>query len=150
MIALCKDDLWPGDGWNFVFGQASLRERVGVWSIHRNGNADGTEDERRTFLRRTLKTATHETGHMLTIKHCLAFRCNMNGANHQAESDANPLWLCPSCLQKLIWNVDADPVARFRGLADFYRAHGFAAEGEYVAGIMARWADRGYHTEPSR
>ncbi len=32
-IALTTSDLWPGEGWNFVFGQASLSERVGVWSI---------------------------------------------------------------------------------------------------------------------
>ena len=32
-IALTTSDLWPGQGWNFVFGQASLSERVGVWSI---------------------------------------------------------------------------------------------------------------------
>jgi len=30
-IAFTASDLWPGRGWNFVFGQASLRRRVGVW-----------------------------------------------------------------------------------------------------------------------
>src|SRR5262249_12719600 len=35
-LAFTASDLWPGEGWNFVFGQASLRERTGVWSIHRN------------------------------------------------------------------------------------------------------------------
>jgi archaemetzincin len=144
MIALCKDDLWPGDGWNFVFGQASLRERVGVWSIYRNGEVAGTLAEKRTFLRRTLKTATHETGHMLTIKHCLAFQCNMNGANHQQESDRNPLWLCPSCLQKLIWNADLDPSERFRGLSEFYRKHGFEEESQYMAKVMAIWQEKGF------
>jgi archaemetzincin len=36
-LALTRCDLRPGEGWNFVFGQANLRRRVGVWSIHRNG-----------------------------------------------------------------------------------------------------------------
>ncbi len=27
--------LHAGKGWNFVFGQASLQDRVGVWSLHR-------------------------------------------------------------------------------------------------------------------
>jgi archaemetzincin len=36
-LALTATDLWPGRGWNFVFGEANLRERVGVWSIYRNG-----------------------------------------------------------------------------------------------------------------
>jgi hypothetical protein len=64
-----------------VFGQASLADRVGVWSIYRNGEIDGDETERRKFLRRTLKTALHETGHMLGIPHCIAFECGMNGSN---------------------------------------------------------------------
>ena len=29
-LAFTTSDLWPGEGWNFVFGQASLSERVGV------------------------------------------------------------------------------------------------------------------------
>ena len=33
LIALTTSDLYPADDWNFVFGQASLRHRVGVWSI---------------------------------------------------------------------------------------------------------------------
>jgi len=40
-IAFTTSDLWPGRGWNFVFGQASLRRRVGVWSIYRNGDPNG-------------------------------------------------------------------------------------------------------------
>jgi predicted Zn-dependent protease len=64
-LALTASDLWPGKGWNFVFGQANLRQRVGVWSIYRNG--DPTDP---ACLRRTLMTASHETGHILTLKHC--------------------------------------------------------------------------------
>ena len=41
-IALTTSDLWPGEGWNFVFGQASLSERVGVWSIARTETRTGT------------------------------------------------------------------------------------------------------------
>ena len=40
MLAITAFDLWPGPGWNFVFGQASLTERVGVWSMARNGDPD--------------------------------------------------------------------------------------------------------------
>ena len=31
VLALTASDLWPGEGWNFVFGQADLHDRVGVW-----------------------------------------------------------------------------------------------------------------------
>ena len=70
LIAFTSSDLYPADDWNFVFGQALLRDRVGVWSIFRNGDP---ETEFKTCLLRTLKTATHETGHMFSIQHCTAY-----------------------------------------------------------------------------
>src|SRR6266496_1551562 len=106
-LALTASDLWPGKGWNFVFGEANLRQRTGVWSIYRNG--DPGEDFT-LYLRRTLGTASHELGHVLTIHHCTAFRCLMNGSNHQEERDARPLCLCPVCLRKLCWNLWVEPV----------------------------------------
>jgi len=118
-LAFTSNDLWPGRGWNFVFGEASLRERVGVWSIYRNGNPSESEAAFRLCLLRTIKTATHETGHILTVDHCIAYDCNMNGSNHRAESDSRPLALCPACLAKLCWNVGADPAKRYEGLLKF-------------------------------
>src|SRR5205823_10509564 len=53
-LALTASDLWPGRGWNFVFGEANLRERTGVWSIYRNGDP---ESDFQLCLRRTLSTA---------------------------------------------------------------------------------------------
>jgi archaemetzincin len=51
LLALTPVDLWPGEGWNFVFGQASLRDRVGVWSIYRYGDPDqGEEPYRRVVI----------------------------------------------------------------------------------------------------
>ena len=38
VLGLTTTDLWPGEGWNFVFGQASLRDRIGVWSLYRFGD----------------------------------------------------------------------------------------------------------------
>ncbi len=130
-IAFSSSDLWPGEGWNFVFGQASLRERVGVWSIYRNGDADGDGDEFRLCLRRTLKTATHETGHMFSMRHCIAYECNMCGSNHRAESDRQPLYLCPECLPKMCWATGADPAERFVALESFCETHGLEDEQKY-------------------
>lgn len=130
-IALTASDLWPGEGWNFVFGQASLKHRVGVWSIYRNGNPDEGQQAFRLCLRRTIKTATHETGHMFSMLHCTAYECNMCGSNHRAESDRRPLWLCPECLAKLTWTTGADVQQRFRRLAAFAKEHGLAREAEF-------------------
>ncbi len=130
-IAFTASDLWPGEGWNFVFGQASLRDRVGVWSIHRNGDPDEGADEFRLCLKRTLKTATHETGHMFSMRHCIAYECNMCGSNHRAESDRHPLHLCPECLAKVCWATGADPGQRFTALAAFCEEHGLEEEAKY-------------------
>jgi archaemetzincin len=124
-IGFTASDLWPGRGWNFVFGQASLRERVGVWSIHRNG------DPERHFnlcLLRTIKTAVHETGHMLSMWHCTAHRCNMNGSNSLDESDRGSLALCSECAAKLLWATGCDARTRYEGLAAFASKHGLAAQ----------------------
>ena len=113
LIAFTTSDLWPGEDWNFVFGQASLRERVGVWSIYRNGDPRQSDEAFRLCLRRTIKTATHETGHMFSMMHCTLYECNMCGSNHRAESDRRPLALCPHCLAKLCHATGADPQKRF-------------------------------------
>jgi predicted Zn-dependent protease len=57
-------DLFPAPSWNFVFGQASLAGRVGVWSFARNGNPAEGEAGFRRCLARTLRIAAHEVGHM--------------------------------------------------------------------------------------
>ena len=133
-IAFTASDLWPGAGWNFVFGQASLRGRVGVWSIYRNGDPAAGRRAFRLCLLRTLKTATHETGHMFSMRHCTAYECNVCGSNHLEESDRRPLSLCPECLGKVCWATRTEPLARFQKLLTFAGRHGFATE----AGIYAR------------
>lgn len=130
-IAFTATDLWPGDGWNFVFGQASTRSRVGVWSMARFGEPDASDEEFRVCLSRTLGTATHETGHMLSIQHCTAFLCNMCGSNSLAEGDRYPLYLCPQCVTKVCWATKASPVKRFEKLAAFCKKHGLADEETY-------------------
>jgi archaemetzincin len=136
-IALTTSDLWPGKGWNFVFGQASLRERVGVWSIYRNGNPDESDAALRLCLLRTLRTATHEMGHMFSMMHCTLYECNMCGSNHRAESDRRPLALCPHCLAKLCYATGADPRQRFRKLITFCKDNGLGREQEFFEKSLA-------------
>lgn len=130
-IALTTSDLWPGPGWNFVFGQASLEDRVGVWSLYRNGDPEAGKEAYLLCLRRTLKTATHEVGHMFGMLHCIYFQCNMCGSNHRAESDRRPLWLCPVCLAKLVYAAGADPVSRYEKLADWCKQNGLEPERQF-------------------
>jgi archaemetzincin len=128
VLALTTTDLWPGRGWNFVFGQASFREGVGVWSLHRMGDP---ELEPRTFLRRTLKIAIHETGHMFSMRHCTLYDCGMNGANHQDEADSHPIWFCPEDEMKIWYGFGRDPAERYRSLAEFGDSHGLEREAAF-------------------
>jgi archaemetzincin len=128
LICLTTEDLFPEADWNYVFGQASLTDRVGVWSIHRFGDP---AKEPALCQRRTFAVASHETGHMLGIVHCPAFECGMNGSNNLEEADGRPLWFCPDCELKLWWNCRLDPIDRYRRLASFAERNGLAAEAHF-------------------
>jgi archaemetzincin len=137
-IAFTASDLWPGRGWNFVFGQASLRQRVGVWSIYRNGEPDRDPAAFRLCLLRTIKTATHETGHMFSMRHCTAYECNMCGSNHRQESDRRPIACCPECVAKVCWATRTELLPRYGKLLEFARTHGLKDAAEtYEKSIKA-------------
>lgn len=134
VLGITAFDLWPGPGWNFVFGQASLTERVGVWSMARNGDLNEGPAMRALCALRTTMTASHETGHMLGIRHCIAYQCGMNGSNHVEERDRHPLEFCPECQAKLWWTCRLDPLKRSRALEAVARKHGF----ERIAGDFSK------------
>lgn len=132
-LCFTASDLYPDDNWNFVFGQASLRDRTGVWSIHRKGDPAAGGAAFRQCLVRTLHTASHETGHILTIQHCKAFECNMNGVNSLDEADRRPLHMCPVCLRKVLWNLQAEPDAYLEKLEKFCAEQGLEEETRWYA-----------------
>ena len=125
LLGLTATDLFPEPSWNFVFGQASLQNRVGVWSLARYGDA---EKDHLAVLRRTLKVALHETGHMFGIAHCTLHECGMNGANNLPETDRGPMPFCAECDLKLWWACNLDPVTRYGALADFAKKRGLTSE----------------------
>lgn len=130
VLAMTTHDLWPGQGWNFVFGQASLSERVGVWSLARYGDPSESEDAYRLALERTIKVALHETGHMVGIPHCTAYDCGMNGSNSLSETDRGPVEFCPECQAKLWWTCRVHPVTRLRELSALAREDGLLQAAE--------------------
>jgi archaemetzincin len=138
LLGITLRDLYPAPSWNFVFGEASLRERVGVYSFARYG--ESKRDRTRIMLRRSCKVLAHETGHMFGIEHCIYFRCLMNGSNHIAESDARPLHLCAVDLRKLYASVGFDPVSRYAHLQSFCRENGFDDEARWLEAQLARVA----------
>lgn len=124
VLGLTGEDLYPATSWNFVFGQASLHDKVGIWSMNRFGDPRITENFHLCLLR-TFKTATHETGHMLGIHHCIAYHCNMGGSNHLIELDQKPVWFCPECTTKVCWRQTINPQQRYQALEQFWKQQGF-------------------------
>lgn len=141
IVGITMMDLYPKESWNFVFGQASLTQGMGVFSFARydddfyklsyagrlrkkikleQGDYSVFENYytpplTSLLLLRSCKTLTHEIGHMFGMQHCQWLNCVMQGSNHLEESDRQPLDLCPICLHKL------QSALRFK-IADRYKA----------------------------
>jgi archaemetzincin len=126
-IGLIATDLYPDEKMNFVFGQATLRDRVGVWSLHWLGEPDKSRRDFQETLLWTLKIASHETGHMFSIPHCAKYQCVMDGSNSLYEVDRHPLDTCPECMAKICWATRSDPGKRFERLAAFFARQGLPA-----------------------
>ncbi len=126
-IAFTSIDLYPRESWNFVFGMANIKKRVGVWSLNRYGDPRESQASFNLVLKRALKTASHETGHMFTIKHCIFYECNMSGSNHIVEADAKPHYLCPECLPKISYAMGIDEVYRLGKIKEFWEHLGDTA-----------------------
>lgn len=121
VMAITTVDLYPDPTWNFVFGEASYDQRVGVMSLARTGEL---EIDTELVLKRSYGTAMHEIGHMFQLQHCVAWECPMNGCNHQDESDSRPLEPCPHCLAKLMRATGMDPSKRWVELRAAFEAAG--------------------------
>ena len=138
LMAVTMEDLYPEPSWNFVFGMASLRERVGVQSFARQDPAffgdPRPADWKMQLLRRVSWTLVHEISHMFGLSHCVFFECVVAGSNHQAEADRRPLHPCPVCARKLHFATDFDPAAREAALAATLRKLGIDDE--------AAWSER--------
>jgi archaemetzincin len=126
MIALTNEDLFPDPSMNYVFGQASFEKRVGVWSLSRLEKNTSYD----TFLRRTLKIAAHETGHMFSMHHCTKYECVMSGTNYLGETDSRPIDACPECMAKIAWLSGVSPKDRSDRLAAFCRKNGMTREAD--------------------
>nr|XP_043869961.1 archaemetzincin-2 [Solea senegalensis]XP_043869962.1 archaemetzincin-2 [Solea senegalensis]XP_043869963.1 archaemetzincin-2 [Solea senegalensis] len=142
IVGITMIDLYPKDSWNFVFGQASLSQGMGVFSFARYDDNfysrnyagrlkahvkpkqgdyfvfDGyyTPPISSSLLLRSCKTMTHEIGHMFGIRHCQWLNCVMQGSNHLEESDRRPLDFCPVCLRKLQVSVGFNIAQRYKAL----------------------------------
>jgi predicted Zn-dependent protease len=94
LLGITMEDLYPNPSWNFVFGEASLRERVGVYSFARydpafyGGSQEG--DYQKLLLWRSAKVLTHETAHMFGLAHKIAPRLLSEIGDDRQRFDGDP------------------------------------------------------------
>lgn len=117
LMAVTERDLYPKPEWNFVFGLASYRDRIGVSSIHRMQK----EADFNLSLDRFLKICSHEIGHMFGLYHCIVADCVMNGTNSMSETDKHSLRLCSLCQRKLNSGLKYDNLKRLIELEKFFK-----------------------------
>lgn len=117
LMAVTERDLYPKPEWNYVFGLASYRDRIGVSSIHRMQK----EADFNLALDRFLKICSHEIGHMFGLYHCIEADCAMNGTNSMYETDKHSIRLCSLCQRKLNSGLKYDNLKRLNELEKYFK-----------------------------
>jgi archaemetzincin len=131
LLAFTAIDLYPYPTWNFVFGQASLTQRMGVWSMNRFGNPEQDVESYQTCLMHTIKTSIHEAGHIFGMRHCTEYVCCMSGSNNLEESANQPVMFCPVCTAKVGAHFQMNIAKQHEALAQFWKENNFPAEQAY-------------------
>ena len=128
LISILLDDLYPGESWNYVFGEALYDKRVGVFSFARFGDSFFEKNKPFFFdsyvLYHSCNTLTHEICHTFGIMHCIYYTCLMNGANSLEEVKKHTLYECPVCLRKLQYSIGFDPLERYKKLLEVTKKFG--------------------------
>ncbi len=95
VLGITEVDLYS-EPLNFIFGQAEIKGRVCVISLHRlKGSSE-------TYLSRTVKEAVHELGHTFGLEHCENERCVMHFSNCLDDTDLKGEFYCNKCAKSLI------------------------------------------------
>lgn len=120
-IILTSEDLFSSDLGNFVFGTASLTDRVGIWSNARFGDPSSSPKEFETCLLRMMKISTHEFGHMQHLSHCTDYECNIGGYMSLKELDNRPLLYCLQDTAKICYLTHTSLLEYHKKILKFYQ-----------------------------
>jgi len=97
ILAIIDQDLYVLE-LNFVFGEADPLDNICLISITRlHQSYYGLAENEDLFLKRTLKEAVHELGHLLGLRHCLDPGCVMHFSNSLADTDRKDYRFCKNC-----------------------------------------------------
>jgi archaemetzincin len=127
MVGFLLADIYPKEEWNFVFGLADSDVYTGVFSFARyhesfyyegpTPNYSGTDDMIEVTFRSS-SVLVHEIGHLFDLRHCISFKCAMNGSNSLEETKTKPFLFCPNCLQKLVYKLKTNPLTLLNSFKD--------------------------------
>ena len=96
-LAIIDKDLYVPE-LNFVFGLADPSRGACIISTARlKQTYYGLPEDKDLFLRRTLKEAVHEIGHLLNLNHCPDPNCVMHFSNSLLDTDKKDYNFCDSC-----------------------------------------------------
>jgi archaemetzincin len=144
-IVVTMVDIYPSPEWNFVYGEASPDEGIGIYSFARLDplfphsspetlQQPCTKEEQVLILKRAVSTYVHEVMHLFGLKHCIYYLCLMNGTNCESEMDGQLLYLCPVCLKKmylLFGQQHYDIIKIYQGLLKLSKKVGFEEEAKW-------------------
>jgi len=86
----------------FVFGEAHLGGRTGIFSLHRLSPAVyGLPPDPELLEARARREALHETGHLLGLVHCREPECVMRFSGSAEEVDLKTDRFCPDCRDRI-------------------------------------------------
>ncbi|MEO7978537.1 Zn-dependent protease [Flavobacterium sp.] len=132
LMGLTEVDLFPKPDWNYVFGLASYRDKVGVSSIYRLQDGKLTSKNFNVCLSRLLKISSHEIGHMFGLHHCINANCVMNGTNSLSETDKNSIRLCSDCQRKLNSCIKYNNNKRLKDLEKYFKNNNLLQEFQLI------------------
>ena len=91
------------DGFDFVFGEAFYRGRVGAVYLSRlRQEFYGLKPNASLFYQRLVKEAIHELGHVFGFDHCKKSLCVMYFSTSLLDIDAKGRSFCHSCRKKYL------------------------------------------------
>lgn len=131
LVTVTEADLYIPSA-RYVFGLGSHHHKTATISLNRLGDDFRIAGKPGTVLRRALLTASHEFGHILSMKHCTAFQCLMNGTNSLEEVDRHQLHICPECHRKARAAMGFHQEDRYARLLDFYERYNFPRAASFV------------------
>lgn len=89
------------------------------------------------WIGRVCRTASHELGHCFGIDHCMYYACSMQGTASVGEDAAQPPYLCPIDLAKVLHATSTMDTDRYNAILAFCEKPAY--KNEHIFAPFAAW-----------